>query len=165
LQFTFTRGLGTGSDTPFGDGGDRTLPNTTDWLGRFRNAADPTTDFGLDRDLQRRKPPDITGYTGIRGGVPMQDEAMKWSQGRATGNGIVDRSREHLGPADSAIVRVRLHLLAAAKALHDRGATPPAVDTPEVYHQRSGWVILPRGVDYWEGTRERREGSLEVAAR
>jgi hypothetical protein len=83
---------------------------------------------------------------------------MKWSQGRAANDGIVDRSREHLGTTDSAIVRVRLRLLEAAKALRERGVTPPCVDTPEVYRQRSGWLILPRGTDYWEGSRELREG-------
>jgi hypothetical protein len=160
MQFTFNRTLdGSRRDLD----GDRTLPNTTDWLGRFRNAFDPATDFGIDRDLQRRKPPDGSGFTGIRGGVPPQDEAMKWSQGRARNNGIVDRSREHLGTTDSAIVRVRLRLLEAAKALGEDGTTPPGVETPEVYRQRSGWVFLPRGVEYWDGTRELREGFQEQA--
>jgi phenylpropionate dioxygenase-like ring-hydroxylating dioxygenase large terminal subunit len=157
MQFTFNRAIdGNGDRRRFN--GDDTLPNTTDWFGRFRNALDPSTDFGLDRELQRRKPPDGTGFTGIRGGVPPQDEAMKWSQGRAADNGIVDRSREHLGTTDSAIVRVRLHLIHAAKALREHGTMPPCVDTPAVYRQRSGWLILPGDVDYWEGARELREG-------
>jgi hypothetical protein len=83
---------------------------------------------------------------------------MKWSQGRAHHNGIVDRTREHLGPTDAAIVRVRLRLLDAARALREQGVTPPAVDTPEAYLQRSGWAFLPRGQDFWEATRELREG-------
>jgi hypothetical protein len=82
---------------------------------------------------------------------------MKWSQGRAANNGIVDRSREHLGSTDAAIVRVRHRLLEAARALQERGTEPPCVDTPQVYLQRSGWVILPQTVDYWDGARERRE--------
>jgi hypothetical protein len=167
MQFTFNRALGPRSERRQ-IGGDDTLPNTTDWLGRFRNALDPATDFGLDRDLQRRAPPNSTGWTGIPGGVPAQDEAMKWSQGRADRNGIVDRTREHLGSTDTAIVHVRLRLLAAAQALREHGTPPPALDTPEVYRQRSGWLILPRDVDYWEGARELRErlgGRAEAPAR
>jgi phenylpropionate dioxygenase-like ring-hydroxylating dioxygenase large terminal subunit len=163
MQFTFNRALGDrASQRQFG--GDDTLPNTTDWLGRFRNALDPATDFGLDRDLQRRAPPDSTGWSGIPGGVPAQDEAMKWSQGRADRSGIVDRSREHLGSTDAAIIRVRLRLLEAAQALRERGSPPPAVDAPEVYRQRSGWLFLPQGVDYWEGSRDLRESFQGVAA-
>jgi hypothetical protein len=157
MQFTFNRYINGGSDQRE-LGGGRTLPNTTDWLGRFRNAADPTTDFGIDRELQRQTPPINAGFSGIRGGVPLQDEAMKWSQGRAADNGIVDRSREHLGSADAAIVRVRHRLLEAARALQERGTEPPAVDSPAVYLQRSGWVLLPRTVDYWDGARAMREG-------
>ena len=163
MEVTFNRVLG-GAPARQGTEGDRTLPNTTDWLGRFRNALDPATDFGLDRDLQRRSPPDSTGWTGIPGGVPAQDEAMKWSQGRPDHNGIVDRTREHLGSTDAAIIRVRHRLIEAARALRERGTTPPGVDSPEVYQQRSGWVFLPRGVDYWEGTRELREGFQGAAS-
>ncbi len=83
---------------------------------------------------------------------------MKWSQGRAEHNGIVDRTREHLGSTDAAIVRVRLRLLEAARTLREHRTAPPCVDTPGAYRQRSGWVFLPRGVDYWEETRELREG-------
>jgi phenylpropionate dioxygenase-like ring-hydroxylating dioxygenase large terminal subunit len=154
MQVTFNRAID-GTQRPLED---RTLPNTTDWLGRFRNALDPTTDFGLDRDLQVRRAPDFTGWTGIPGGVPAQDEAMKWSQGRTDHHGVVDRTREHLGSTDAAIIRVRHHLIEAAKALRQSGTPPPCVDAPEVYRQRSGWVFLPRGVDFWEGTKELREG-------
>ncbi|HEY3115620.1 MAG TPA: Rieske 2Fe-2S domain-containing protein, partial [Chloroflexota bacterium] len=158
MQVTFNRVLGQRNGNSRQFGGDSTLPNTSDWLGRFRNALDPTTDFGIDRALQRRAPPDSTGWSGIRGGVPAQDEAMKWSQGRADGDGIVDRSREHLGTTDAMIMRVRQHLLEAATALRERQAAPPCVDSPALYGQRSGWNLLPEGVDYFEGLRELREG-------
>jgi nitrite reductase/ring-hydroxylating ferredoxin subunit len=155
MQFSFVRILAHDERGDREDGG-RTVPNTTDWLGRFRNAADPATDFGIDRDLQRRKPAINAGFSGIRGGVPIQDEAMKWSQGRHNG-GIVDRSREHLGSTDGAIIRVRHRLIEAARALQEHGTPPPCIDTPEVYLQRSGWVILPKDVDFWEGARDQRE--------
>ena len=89
---------------------------------------------------------------------------MKWSQGRADGKGIVDRSREHLGSTDAMIMRVRQRLLEAANALHERGAAPPCLDAPELYAQRSGWTVLPEEVDYFEGLRGLREGFRETVA-
>ena len=55
-------------------------------------------------------------------------------------------------------------MLDAAKALAREGAVPPGVDNPEVYRQRSGWTVLPRGVDYWEGTRDMRKAPIPQAA-
>jgi hypothetical protein len=39
------------------------------------------------------------------------------------------------------------------------------VDTPEVYRQRSGGVILPRGLDWWTGTAELRARFSDSASR
>ena len=50
---------------------------------------------------------------------------MTWSMGT-----IFDRSQEHLGSTDTLIIRVRRRLLAAARALEERGTTPPGVDHP-----------------------------------
>ena len=69
---------------------------------------------------------------------------------------IYDRSHEHLGTTDALIIRTRRRVLAAAKALRDHGVVPPGVDDPEIYAQRSGGVILPRSVDWWEGTQDLR---------
>ena len=55
------------------------------------------------------------------------------------------------------IIRTRRRYLAAAKALRDQGITPPGVDKPEAYRQRSGQAILPRNADWWEATKEVRE--------
>jgi phthalate 4,5-dioxygenase oxygenase subunit len=82
---------------------------------------------------------------------------VRWSQGRADG-GIVNRTREHLGTTDAMIIRVRRRLLDSAKALRANGTIPPGVETPAAYRYRSGWVILPRNVDYWEASRDLREG-------
>jgi hypothetical protein len=70
---------------------------------------------------------------------------------------IYDRTREHLGTTDQLIIRTRRKLLACARALRDQGLVPPGVDNPEVYRQRSGDLVLPRSVDWWEGTRALRE--------
>ena len=74
---------------------------------------------------------------------------------------IYDRSREHLGTTDQLIIRTRRRMLAAAKALRDEGVIPPCVDNPEFYRYRSGGVILPRSVDWWDATRDLREAFVQ----
>jgi len=139
-------------------------PNTSDWLARFRNGLweESKNDFGIDRQMQHEKPPTVRGFTGLPD-VNTQDEAMRWSQGRADDDGIVDRSREHLGTTDAMIIRVRRKLLAAAKALNEHGAVPPGVDEPRFYRMRSGWVVLPKNTDWWEATRDQREAFRKEA--
>jgi phthalate 4,5-dioxygenase oxygenase subunit len=142
--------------------GRPTLPNTSDWLGRFRDplSLEIQNDFGVDREVQRLGPPTVQGMSGIAN-INAQDEAIRWSQGRAGDNGIVDRSREHLGHTDAMITRVRKKLLTAAKALRDHDTVPPAVDAPDVYRVRPGWTTLPKEIDWWEATRDQREGFKE----
>jgi hypothetical protein len=70
---------------------------------------------------------------------------------------IYERTNEHLGTTDSMIIRTRRRWIATAKALVEQGIVPPGVDDPAIYRQRSGEVILPRSVDWWEGSRELRE--------
>ena len=45
----------------------------------------------------------------------------------------------------------------AARALADRGVTPPGVDRPAVYRVRSGGAFLPEGADWLEATAELRK--------
>jgi len=137
-----------------GDGG--LLPNNNGWMGRFRlrfweaTKAEGGYDFGMDREAQKTSRT-MTGYSGLST-VPVQDGAITWSQGA-----IVDRSKESLGSTDAMIIRVRRQLIDAAKALRAEGAIPPGVDNPRVYRQRSGWIVLPKEVDYWEGAKPLRE--------
>jgi hypothetical protein len=128
------------------------LPNTTDWFGRFRITQGPENEFMLDRELQKSG----TSYSGIPGGARPQDMAVTYSMGS-----IYNRSREHLGTTDQLIIRTRRRVINAAKALRDHGVTPPAVDNPELYQQRSGGTILPRSVDWWDGTRELRQAFVK----
>jgi hypothetical protein len=74
---------------------------------------------------------------------------------------IYNRSREHLGTTDQLIIRTRRRMLAAARALHEHGIVPPGVDNPELYRQRSGGVVLPRSVDWWDGSKELRKAFVE----
>jgi hypothetical protein len=124
-----------------------TLPNTSDWYGRFNIEQKAANDYMIDREAQRN----WESYSGITG-VRQQDMAVTESMGV-----IYNRWREHLGTTDQLIIRTRRKLLASAKAFRDYGTVPPGVDTPEVYRQRSGDLVLPRNVDWWEGTRELRE--------
>jgi phthalate 4,5-dioxygenase oxygenase subunit len=130
------------------DGPDRDyLPNGTGWYDRYNITQNFENDFMIDRKAQSNS----LSYTGIRG-IRQQDMAMTESMGW-----IYDRSREHLGTTDALIIRTRRKLLACARALQNEGITPPGVDAPEAYHQRSGGIILPRSADWWEATREERE--------
>lgn len=127
------------------------LPNTSGWYGRFRISQSPANDFGIDRELQASG----KSFSGIPGGARPQDMAVTWSMGT-----IYDRSREHLGTTDQLIIRTRRRMLGAIKALRDHGTAPPGVDNPQVYRQRSGGVVLPRSVDWWEGTKELRQAFM-----
>jgi hypothetical protein len=102
--------------------------------------ANAANDYGIDRDVQRTQ-----SFTGIEG-IHLQDQAITESMGR-----IVDRSQEHLGTSDAMIIRTRRRLMRAALDLR-AGLTPPAVDHPELYRQRSGGVILPRSANWVEAT-------------
>ncbi|MDJ0921717.1 MAG: Rieske 2Fe-2S domain-containing protein [Henriciella sp.] len=111
------------------------LPNTTDWLGRWRIAENKSNDYGMDRSRPN--------YTGING-IPLQDQAITESMGP-----IQDRTREHLGSSDRMIMLSRRRMMKAAKALAEEGAAPPGVETPEVYQSiRSGFMLTPNEADW-----------------
>jgi phenylpropionate dioxygenase-like ring-hydroxylating dioxygenase large terminal subunit len=130
---------------------DRTyLPNGTGWFDRYNIDQTFENDFQIDREAQRN----WQSFTGIRG-IRQQDMAMTESMGP-----IMDRSTEHLGTTDVLIIRTRRRLLACARALQGAGIVPPGVDHPEVYHQKSGGIVLPRSADWWDATREIRERFL-----
>ena len=112
--------------------GNKFLPNTTDWLGRWRLAANAGNDWGLDRAAQQNN----TIYSGIDG-IHLQDQAITESMGP-----IVAHEYEHLAPSDQMITRTRRRLLLAARALRDKGQAPPGVEDPQVYRgARSGYMI------------------------
>jgi nitrite reductase/ring-hydroxylating ferredoxin subunit len=149
------------SSTPPPGGSRGLLPNTADFLGRFRlkffyeTAESGNFDFGVDREIQKTSRT-VTGYTGMPS-VIVQDSAITWSQGA-----IVDRSKESLGSTDAMIIRVRRRLLAAARDLREHGTIPPGVDQPALYRQRSGWALVPTAADFWEYLRPAREAFRNV---
>ena len=122
------------------------LPNTTDWLGRFRIEENPRNDHLISREVQREG-----SYTGIQG-IPVQDQAITESMGP-----IVDRTKEHLGTSDRMIMLTRRRLMRAATALRDHGTVPPEVHDVEAYHHvRAGFTVLPRDRDWLDFYNERR---------
>jgi phthalate 4,5-dioxygenase len=120
--------------TPIGGAGrgNKFLPNTTDWLGRWRLAANASNDWGMDRAAQR----DNTIYSGMDG-IHLQDQAITESMGPITSHEL-----EHLAPSDQMITRTRRRLLMAARALRDQSVLPPGVEDADVYRgARSGYFV------------------------
>src|SRR5258708_30764670 len=125
----------TGEPLPLLDRICPTLPNSTEWFGRWRPVANQSNDYLIDRAAQR-----TISFTGINGVFP-QDSAVTESMGE-----ISDRTLENLAPSDHMIVMTRRRLLAAARALRDKGTVPPLVDDPELsVGARAGDVIAPEG--------------------
>ena len=125
--------------TPAGTGvRDTHLPNTTDWLGRWRLRGNRANDYEIDREVQRTQ-----SYTGIEG-IHMQDQAVTESMGE-----ITDHTWEHLAPSDLMITKTRRRILAALQAHMKDGTVPPAVDDPEVQAlQRGGSFVAPKEHDW-----------------
>jgi phenylpropionate dioxygenase-like ring-hydroxylating dioxygenase large terminal subunit len=120
--------------TPVGGAGraNKFLPNTTDWLGRWRLTANPGNDWELDRAAQRSG----AIYSGIDG-IHLQDQAITESMGP-----IVAHECEHLAASDLMIVRTRRRLLSAARALRETGVLPPGAEDPAIFRQaRSGYLV------------------------
>ncbi|HLF77319.1 MAG TPA: Rieske 2Fe-2S domain-containing protein [Dehalococcoidia bacterium] len=131
------------------------LPDSTDWLGKFRSIQDAGNDYRIDRNAQSA----MESYTGIQG-IPEQDKAMNESMGP-----IMDRSLEHLGTTDQMVIRTRRRLISAAKAFEQTGNAPEGVEQPELYRQRAGCVLLPRGINALEACADLLFGrSLDIEA-
>ena len=54
---------------------------------------------------------------------------------------VCDRTKEHLGASDAAIVRMRRRLIAAVKEL-EKNKIPPGCDNPALYHIHGDQVLL-----------------------
>ena len=121
--------------------GSHPIPNGTGWYERFRVDQNLANDYLIDRERSRQR--GTSGYTGIAG-VRLQDCAVTETMGP-----IYDRSHEHLGTTDPFIIRTRRRMIMLAQGAGEQGMTPPGVDNPEVYRQRSGEMILPRTQDWW----------------
>jgi hypothetical protein len=111
--------------------------------GTFRPIINKDNDYNMDRAAQKRG----ETYCGVRG-IAMQDASVQESMGP-----IVDRTKENLVSTDNGIIMARHRLMRAAKALAEKGVTPPGID-PEHQKIRSVAIVLPADVPYKEGAKE-----------
>ncbi len=88
----------------------------------FQLRATRANNWTQDREAMRNG----TSHTGITG-ANIQDIGVEESMGA-----IYDRSKEHLGTSDIAVIRMRRILIDAARALAERGETPVGL-TPDVH--------------------------------
>ncbi len=97
-----------------------------------RSRANRVNDYLLDRMVHRNE-----SFTGING-INVQDRAIQESMGR-----VVDRSKEHPGPADKAIIQARKLLRQAVKTV-EAGGDPDG--TSSSYYQLCAHeAVLPAG--------------------
>ncbi len=99
--------------------------------GTYLPRANRHNDYLMDRAAQKSG----LAFSGIEG-IGMQDASLQESMGP-----IADRTRENLTSTDNGIVMARMRLLKAARALAEKGETPPGVD-PAHHRVRSAAVIL-----------------------
>jgi len=111
--------------------------------GTYRATANKDNDYLMDRAAQKAG----HTYSGVAG-FAMQDASVQESMGP-----IVDRTKENLVSTDNGIIMARHRLLRAAKALAEKGVTPPGID-PAHQKIRSVAIVLPADVPYKEGAKE-----------
>jgi phthalate 4,5-dioxygenase oxygenase subunit len=112
-------------------------PENVEQSGEFRCFRNKRNDWMIDRQVQKTET-----FTGIEG-INTQDRAIQEGMGPT-----VDRSKEHLGPADRAIIATRRLLLQAVKTVRE-GGNPPGTDT-SYYQARAIEKIFPRGLGWRE---------------
>ena len=110
-------------------------PDQVDYHDGFRGHATRTNNWHIDRRMQRTE-----NFTGIVG-INTQDRAIQESMGV-----MVDRTREHLGPADRAVIVMRQQLLRAVRQVREGGDPLGANDS--YWHVRPIEKILPAGADW-----------------
>jgi phenylpropionate dioxygenase-like ring-hydroxylating dioxygenase large terminal subunit len=93
-------------------------------------------DYLIDRVDQK-----LRTFTGIQG-VSEQDAMIQDSQGV-----IADRTREHLGPTDIAVIEFRRLILRAARDLC-AGVEPPAARNAAGYRVRGGSIVADRSLSF-----------------
>jgi phthalate 4,5-dioxygenase oxygenase subunit len=124
----------------------------TSWLGvhtevdprTFQPLRNKSNDYLVDRALQRSG----RSYTGIRG-IREEDLAVQEGMGA-----VFDRTIEHLGSSDLAVIAMRRRLLEAVHALASAGEPPYEALNADNYRVRSAALVLPRDIAWNEGAAE-----------
>jgi hypothetical protein len=111
--------------------------------GTYRPLANKDNDYLIDRAAQKAG----RTFSGVSG-IAIQDSSLQESMGP-----ICDRTKENLVSTDNGIIMARHRLMRAAKALAEKGTTPPGVD-PEHHKVRSCAVVLPPDVAFKDGAKE-----------
>lgn len=112
-----------------------TLQGPASMTADFRKVRNKDNRWLIDRQVQKSET-----YTGIEG-FTLQDHAVQEAMGP-----IVDRTEEHLGTSDKAVVAARLLLIKAVQMVR-AGSDPPAVK-PTYYGIRAIEKVLPSGVQW-----------------
>jgi phthalate 4,5-dioxygenase len=107
----------------------------------YRKVRNVANDWGIDRRVQKTET-----YTGIDG-INTQDHAIQESMGP-----IVDRTKEHLGATDKAVIAARQVLLRAIKTV-EQGGDPPGLGT-SYYRLRAIEKFLPSHLAWQETLQE-----------
>jgi phthalate 4,5-dioxygenase len=105
--------------------------------GTFKLKANASNDYGLSRERQR-----TVNYTGIEG-TNTQDFAVQESMGP-----IYDRTQEHLGSADTAIIQMRRLLLDAVRDVAE--GRDPIGSQGQGSHVRPAQMYLPQDARWSE---------------
>jgi phthalate 4,5-dioxygenase oxygenase subunit len=124
------------SETEIGRGPDQLDPDRP-----FHLKAQLSNDFFIDRELQKRT---MTGIPGIN----TQDIALQAGMGP-----VVDRSREHLGTTDRAVIILRRTLLEAVQTV-ETGGVPRGTDPSTYRNLRAGSHAVKAGEDWHEALRD-----------
>jgi phthalate 4,5-dioxygenase oxygenase subunit len=119
-----------------GRGPDDLIPGTFKLKKNLRN------DYLIDRQLQKTQT--FTGITGIN----TQDIAVQEGMGP-----ICDRSKEHLGTTDRAVIVTRQLLLEAIEDVQ-AGRTPRGVDPQTTRGARATDMLVPKDIDWRESLKE-----------
>jgi hypothetical protein len=108
--------------------------------GSFRWIRNKDNDYMIDRELQK-----TLNYTGLPGNR-VQDSMVTEGMGP-----IFDRSKEHLGTTDAAIIEMRRYMLRLAKQLQ-QGIEPAILQHPDAFQAVPMDIVTSEGdlTKVWE---------------
>ena len=95
-------------------------------------------DYLIDREMQRN-----VNYTGLYG-INDQDRSLQESMRFMARRGVADRTKEHLGTTDIAIITARRQLVEMVNDL-GRGIEPFTALHGDLYKVRSLDIVSPEG--------------------
>ena len=108
----------------------------------FRSIRNKSNNWMIDREVQK-----TDTFSGIKG-INAQDRAVQESMGL-----IVDRTKEHLGPADRAIIATRKLLLEAVSVVEQGG--DPVGTSDSYYEVVAAEDTFPKDTDWRQTLRPR----------